>query len=154
MSKTSLEKLNDLVEKELDQLAIKGSLSPSELDSAKKAVELMTCISEYEEMCKMKEDGESHMYSERGRIYHGRSYMYPEMYDPTYSMNRNSYNNSNWNSYDDSNSYQHRDAMGRYSGHSIKDRMIDRLERMMDESNSEYERKEIMEEISRLRQNS
>lgn len=38
-----------------------------------------------------------------------------------------------------------------YSGHSIKDRMIDQLERMVDEAQSDYERKLIKEEIRHLR---
>ena len=67
-----------------------------------------------------------------------------------------------------------RDSMGRYTGsygnsngsngggsygnmpshmygHSIKDRMIDSLERMMDSAQSDYERQEIQQEIDRLR---
>lgn len=38
-----------------------------------------------------------------------------------------------------------------YSGHSIKDRMIDRLERMMDEAKNDYERDEIRREIEEIR---
>lgn len=38
-----------------------------------------------------------------------------------------------------------------YSGHSIKDRAIDKLERMMDEANSEYERESIRRMISQIR---
>lgn len=153
MNKTTLDKLSDLVEKELDQLATKGTLNPSELDSAKKAVELMTCVKEYEAMCEEDMSGES--YSERGMP---RRHHY-SMHYPDYRMIRGNYDlydtyantgNGNYGGY----SEVRRDSMGRYSGHSIKDRMIDRLERMMDEAGSEYERKEIMEEITRLRQNS
>ena len=42
---------------------------------------------------------------------------------------------------------------GRYSGHSINDRMIARLEDMYDEAKSEHEREEIRREIERLRNN-
>ena len=38
-----------------------------------------------------------------------------------------------------------------YSGHSIQDRMIDRLERMMDEAQSENERQTVRDWIQRLR---
>ena len=38
------------------------------------------------------------------------------------------------------------------SGHSIKDRMIDKLESMIDEAQSDYERKTVMEWIERLGQ--
>ena len=37
-----------------------------------------------------------------------------------------------------------------YSGHSIKDRMVDRLESMMDEAHSDYERQAIAEWIAKI----
>ena len=37
-----------------------------------------------------------------------------------------------------------------YSGHSIKDRIIDKLESMMDEARSEYEREVISEWIAKV----
>lgn len=41
--------------------------------------------------------------------------------------------------------------MGRgYSGHSINDRIIDRLEHMMDEADSDYERQTIAKYIDKL----
>lgn len=39
---------------------------------------------------------------------------------------------------------------GGYSGHSIRDRMIDKLEQMIDSARSEHERQTIQEWISRL----
>lgn len=41
-----------------------------------------------------------------------------------------------------------------YSGHSVHDRMIAKLEKMMDETDSDYERKQIADEISRMRMSS
>lgn len=41
---------------------------------------------------------------------------------------------------------------GNYSGHSVHDRMIADLEREMDQATSEYDRKVIMEQISKIRQ--
>lgn len=38
-----------------------------------------------------------------------------------------------------------------YSGHSIQDRMIDRLERMIDEAQTEHERQTVKEWIRRLK---
>ena len=38
-----------------------------------------------------------------------------------------------------------------YSGHSIQDRMVDKLERMIDEAQTENERKTVREWIQRLR---
>ena len=152
MGKMYLQKLTDLVEKELDTLTAKGTLNPTELDSAKKAVELLTKIEEYSMMCEEKENPEA-MYSGRSYRSYGRSYaMPPEYYDPSMpmrsgnympgmgSMNRGSYGSGNWT------------ANGQYSGHSIKDRMIDRLERMMDDAKTDYERQEIKNEIMRIRQ--
>lgn len=147
MNKASLDKLTTLVEKELDQLTMKGTLTPPELDTAKKAVELLSCVKEYEEMCNAEEMGEP-MYSSRSR--YSMHYPMPNMMRGAYGMYDSYMDGSNNGGY----SEVRRNSMGRYSGHSVKDRMIDRLERMMDEAGSEYERKEIMEEISRLRQNS
>lgn len=42
---------------------------------------------------------------------------------------------------------------GGYSGHSIKDRMISKLEHMMDETDSEYEKNEIANYIRTLEMN-
>ena len=44
------------------------------------------------------------------------------------------------------------DHIGEYSGHSVHDRMIADLEREMDEATSEYERKVIMDQINKIRQ--
>ena len=41
---------------------------------------------------------------------------------------------------------------GNYSGHSVHDRMIADLEREMDHASSEYDRKVIMEQINKIRQ--
>lgn len=38
-----------------------------------------------------------------------------------------------------------------YSGHSVKDRMIDKLEQMIDSAKSDYERQMVMNEIDRIR---
>ena len=156
MSSEVSKKLTNLVSKELEQLAAKGSLTPVELETANKAVELMTKLLKYDAMCERKENGEDIDPME----YSERSYRMPRMgsysgqwmpYEGnTYGMN--SYGGGGGNQYG---SYrQSRNSQGQYSGHSIKDRMIDRLERMMNEAETEYERKEIMEEISRIRQSS
>ena len=51
--------------------------------------------------------------------------------------------------YDD-NGYSRRYFNG-YSGHSIQDRMIDKLERMMDEAQSEHERQTVQSWINCLK---
>lgn len=153
MGKAYMQKLSELIEKELDQLSVKGTLSPTELDSAKKAMELLKCMEEYTMMCEGKNSMDE-MYS--GRMHmgsYGRSYTGPrEVYDPMwdersyghYSMNDNSYGRGNWNA----------NVTGQYSSHSIRDRMIDKLERMMDDAKTDYERQEIRNEIMRIRQES
>ena len=50
------------------------------------------------------------------------------------------------------NRYYGGNSMSRdYSGHSIQDRMVDRLERMIDEAQSEHERQTVKDWINRLR---
>ena len=150
MSSEVSKKLTNLVSKELEQLAAKGSLTPVELETANKAVELMTKLLKYDAMCERNENGEDIDPME----YSERSYRMPRMGSyggPWMPYEGNSYGGGG-NQYG---SYrQSRNSQGQYSGHSIKDRMIDRLERMMNEAETEYERKEIMEEISRIRQSS
>lgn len=170
MSSEVSKKLTTLVSKELEQLALKGSLTPVELETANKAVEFMTKLLKYDAMCERKENGEDidpMEYSERSyRMPRMMSYGGPWMSyegNNSYGMNSyggNSYGNNGGRGGNSNNSYggnqygSYRNSQGQYSGHSIKDRMIDRLERMMNEAETEYERKEIMEEISRIRQNS
>ena len=154
MEKTYITKLSDLVEKELDQLSSKASLNPTEVCSAKEAVDLLKKMKEYKEMCEEEEMG----YSERSMRGRGYSYTTPEMYNMYPMMAGNPYPMNGYQMDNDSrriNSSYGRgtwNATGQYSGHSVKDRMIDRLERMMDEAKSDYERQEIMNEINRIRQ--
>ena len=58
-------------------------------------------------------------------------------------------NNSN-RGYYDGNSSRYNDFSG-YSGHSIQDRMIDKLEQMYDEAKTEHERQVVQDWINRLR---
>lgn len=48
--------------------------------------------------------------------------------------------------------HMNRAYMSGYSGHSINDRMIASLEKLMDAAESDYERKQIHDEIESLRQ--
>lgn len=47
--------------------------------------------------------------------------------------------------------YDARNGHNGYSGHSIQDRMIDKLERMMDEAQTEHERQTVKDWIHRLK---
>jgi len=55
------------------------------------------------------------------------------------------------NSYNSGHSTRYYGTHHGYSGHSITDRMIDRLESMMDETQSDYERQTIRDWINRLK---
>lgn len=129
-----------LLDREIKGLASKNSISPAEMENMYKAVCTMEKIKKIESMERQPE------FSERA-------------------------------SYDGNSGARGRDSMGRftsmdgrmmggmsndgrmmggspndgYSGHSVRDRMIDRLERMRDEAQSEAERREIQMEIDKMR---
>lgn len=122
-----LDKLNDLVEKELNKIVSKGDITPAELEIATKAVCLIEKIKMIAEL----------------------------EYDDSYaSYNNGSYRrNRGYNSRDNYNVDRVRDyTMDRgYSGHSVRDRMIAQLESsMMDNAKSESERRTIESLISQL----
>ena len=134
-----------VVEKGIKKIIEKGDLTPGELDSLHKASEFLMKMKQ----CSEEEEG----YADGGS------------YGP-YSMNiRGTY--GYWNEpqmpmggYGYSEMRGRSPVTGRYisrgmdggmSGHSIEDRMIASLEQQMDQANSEYERKVIMDEIARIR---
>ena len=117
-----LDKLNDLVEKELNKIVLKGDITPTELEIANKAV----CLIEKIKMVAAYEAGEERSERSYNRY---RSYNDRDNYD---SMN---------------NYYMDRG----YSGHSVKDRMIANLETiMMDNAKSESEKRAIESLIHKL----
>ena len=116
MDRVALERMHELLGKEIVRIVEKGDLTPSELENADKAVCL---IAKIEDMLGMTGYSSG---PDRSPVT-GR-----------YISREGSYMHSN-------------------SGHSIKDRMISRLEHMMDETDSEYERKEISEYIRKLEMN-
>ena len=122
----NLEELKDILEEEIKKITQKGSITPTELDSMTKAVCLIEKINMIEDYDNSEDyDDENSYYSRR------RNYNYDSYNDGGRSMSRSNRNSD-------------------YSGHSIKDRMIDRLESMMDEAKSEYERKIVSDWINRL----
>lgn len=134
-----LEKLDKLVSKELDKIVAKGDINPNELEMATKAV----CLKEKIKMVEQLTSGDSYSrgsyaMNRRGRSYYG---------------NGNYYGNGgydNYGGYDRDRSYDYSVDRG-YSGHSVKDRMIAQLEStMMDEAQSESERRTIESLISQL----
>lgn len=84
-----------------------------------------------------------------GRRYYHDSYGYDESYHgDSYRRGRSPVTGRYISRGEDHMSY--RDG---YSGHSIKDRMVARLEDMMDEAKTDHERQTVSEWINRLQSN-
>ena len=147
--------LREISVKQLAELKQKGSMSPAEAEAAKTAMCLIDMIDERvggpEAMGEMSygrysRHGEYDQPYRRynitayadGRSMHG-PYGYSEMYPMDDYSRRGSYE------------YRNRDSMGRYSSHSIDDRVVDMLEKMIDTAKSEYEHQKLMEYIRYVR---
>lgn len=166
----SMKKLKGTVEKCLVELANKTDLTPAETKAALDGMELREMLKCEIEDCKMKEDKE---YSERGysghgtpyRQYHITSYGMPFRMtnaDGSYntvrmpsnvSMNdgySGDYGVQGWYRSNDGRDYSERHG---YSRHSIGDRVVEKLEHMMDTTASDYEREELHKFIRMIRQN-
>ena len=141
-----LKEHKEMLLRELDKMNKKGSISPSELDSAEKAV----CILEKIKIIESMDEGYDG--------YSGRSY--PRMpHMDNYPM---SYGGRDWEM---DSQRRGRGADGRFvsrgyemgnDGRSgrmspTKEKMIERMERMRDEAKDERERQEIQMEIDRIR---
>lgn len=146
----------EMLLRELDKMNKKGSINPSELECAYKAVCTLEKIKIIEAMDENRDD------------YSGRSYGYHPHHMDGWPM---SYGGRDWEmdsqrrgraadgrfvsrGYDDS-QRQGRYGMGNdgRSGHMspTREKMIERLERMRDEAKDERERQEIQMEIDRFR---
>lgn len=147
----TLEALEKVLKKEIKAVTDKGTMTPSELDTIMKA---MCCYDMAEERI-MKEsgyegfskDGYSQRYY-RDNMGGGNSNYMPDMMPVSYNYDGNSYARGRSPI---TGRYVSRDYNNGHSGHSIKDRMIDSLERMMDQAGSEYERQEIARQIEKMR---
>lgn len=115
-----LEKLEEKVTKELEKINVKPDMSPTDLKAATDALCLV------EKIVKIQNGEDEYSEGVHGS-YRGS---YGRMRSPRtgryMSMDRG------------------------YSGHSIHDRMVDRLEQMMDEAGSEYERDVIASWIHKI----
>lgn len=138
-----LSNLEDLLYKQLCDIGKKNDISPSEVENAKCAAELLLYLDEIQGKTEMN-GGYSNTYSNRvNRHSYGyrdgmvvtpfmdRRYSYGDpmgYYEPkittTGYMNQNHFNDE-------------------YSRHSIKDRAIAKLEKMMDEAGSQSEREAV-----------
>lgn len=135
MDKLSMDTL-EMLEEQIKTVLKKGDISPQELSALKEAWELRAMIKCSEEM------GDESSYDMTPRSY---------MMDPRYgSYDGGSYRRGRSMTTGRYMSREDGYSSGGYSGHSIKDRMIARLESMYDEAKSEHEREEIQKEIRRI----
>ena len=159
MEMESIKKLKGTVEKCLNELAQKPDLTPAETKAALDGMELRELLKCELDDCKMKESKE---YSERGysghdtpyRQYHITSYGMPfrmtyadgmqhsmrDGYSGDYGVNGWYRSNNGPDMRYDSPEYFERRG---YSRHSIGDRVVEKLENMMDNTDSNYEREEL-----------
>lgn len=126
------------LKEELAKVVSAGTVSPTEVKTITDAVCLMLKLKEYEEWDERK-DYDGGYSSRRGRSATTGRYMSRDS-EPS----RNYYDDHGRRYYDGS--YR---GDG-YSGHSIKDRMVDNLEKMYDEAKTEHERATIDEWIGRI----
>lgn len=174
MDKT-LEHLKETLEDEIKKITKKGDITPAELESVQKAVCTIDMIKKMENgQSEGMMDGDSYGYSNRNMAYRhmpvygsygdsyndrsygdygGRRYYHDSYGDDMYSNRRGRspvtgrYISRGMDDYSERDRMSYRDG---YSGHSIKDRMIARLESMMDEAKTDYERQTVSDWINRL----
>ena len=176
MSKRTYEELRDMLRHELDVLTKRGEITKDSLDHFQK---LTSTLCKIETLMKAEEGGEEG-YSQRGGNYSNRYMMPMGSYNsydgqPMNTGMSNDYSRTYGGSYDNSynegvsharqgrdgdgdgryseagNNYsRRRDSRGRYSRHTEKEKMIEKLERMADSATNERERSAIMECIDEL----
>lgn len=150
--KKSLDSLKDLLNEEIKKVTKKADITPVELENMTKTL----CLIEKIKM--VEQDGEymdSFEEGQSGRYYPNRSYGMggqhwddPRMYDGLSGRRMRSPSTGRYMSGNSTRSYGMPDPG--YSGHSIKDRMIAKLEEMYDEAKTEHERQIVDEWINRL----
>ena len=131
----NMNSLKSTLEDALRSIAEKKNISPMDIETATKAL----CA--LEQIKVMEGSGYSERSYRRMRSHDG-SYDHEGSYGGMNSRDRYfnpSHDNSRDGSYDDG-----------YSGHSIKDRMVAKLESMYDQAKSEHERQIVDEWIRRL----
>ena len=121
----------------------KENISPAELEHLSKTI----CT--IERIKNIQRNDDNLDYSEN-------SYRYGKSHTSSNHMNRENFyrghhdSSNNSSRFYDGNSSRYYDSSG-YSGHSIQDRMIAKLEEMYDTAQSEHERQVVQDWISRLR---
>lgn len=141
-----LEKTREAIEDHIQMIIRKGAnMTPPEIDILTKdicALEALKRIEDYNEG-----------YSENSYNSSGNSYRRGRSQTTGRYVSRDSYHDGG-SSNDGGSSQRYYDGgsgNSGYSGHSIQDRMVDRLERMYDEAQNEHERQTVQQWITRLR---
>lgn len=162
--------LKDVTLRELRKNAEKGTMNAAEVDAVNKAVTILEKIAKIEHLHKEDEMMDKNPDSYSGAFYNIRNFP-PQM--PRPNMSYNSYGYDNMGGWSPEMAYSgergRSSVTGHYvsrgsddygtrtmnhdtrSGHSINDRMVDQLEKMMDTASSEFERQQILDKIKMIR---
>lgn len=168
MDMESMKKLKSTVEKCLDELSQKSDLTPAETKAALDGMELREMLKCEIEDCKSTsgekyDEGGYSGYDRPYRQYHitsfghpirvsydDRSYRHSPMYSGDYGV-QGWYRSDDGMSHCDNPYYYSMERRGGYSRHSLGDRVVEKLEHMMDSTDSNYEREELHKFIRMIR---
>ncbi len=145
MSET-LSDLKALIEKEIRKITAKNDITPVELENMTKSLCALEKIKEIERMDAGDMEYSGRMVSTMPMGYNDRRFFDENR---SYMRGRDA-RTGRYMSRDFERNHGHDTG---YSGHSIRDRMIDKLERMYDEAQTEHERQVVDEWIRRLSDN-
>ena len=135
----TLQMARETIEDVIKGITSKNDISPAQLEHLSKAI----CIIEKLKSLEQQETEYSENSYRRGRSRTTGRYMSRE------GGNSQNYYDNTYNGGSGNSTRRYFDSEG-YSGHSIKDRMISRLEEMFDEAHNEHERQVVQEWIDRL----
>ena len=140
-----IEDVTKILEKDLknymQEVINAGTINPDQIKTLKDASKVMINFKELKAMCEEEEMGNSY----------GNSYSYRQTRSPM-TGRYISRGDMSYNGPYETPMYGHMPSYDmHYSSHSIDDRMIDALERMMGEATSDYERQRIQEKINQMR---
>ena len=136
----------------IKKMEVKQDYTPQEVCNIKECAEAIYKIQIAEAMDEAEKSGDYEgMYGAAPHFHDMRDMgMYGDMYGR--GRSRDSMGRFTGGTYNGGRQYTgNYNGSNRMYGHSIKDRMVDNLERMMDSASSDYERQEIQQEIERLR---
>lgn len=143
----SLEALKEQLNEEIKKVTKKADITPTELENMTKTL----CLIEKIKM--ITEDEDYWEKGQSGRSYPSRSYglVASDWTDPRYNNGLSGRRSrSSMTGRYTSGRYSYGMPDYGYSGHSIKDRMVAKLEEMYDEAKTEHERQIVDEWIHRL----